>query len=146
MFDGVVVAERVGLAAGACLGLLPGGVAGAAVVALLGVFGDEAGDALGQVFGGCARGVGVHGGGAVVVGEQQCVEGVFGAGAAGAFEDVDFVGSGGGGVFVVEFSAESFVEVGLVGVAAACHGDVGQGAGGFDAHQGVAGVCGDALG
>ena len=45
VFDDAVVAERAGAAGGACLGVLPGGVTVAAVAALLGVLGDEAGDA-----------------------------------------------------------------------------------------------------
>jgi arylsulfatase len=47
VFDGVLAAGRARLCAGAGLGLLPGGVMALAVVGLLGVFGDEAGDAFG---------------------------------------------------------------------------------------------------
>ncbi|CPY27236.1 Uncharacterised protein [Mycobacteroides abscessus] len=52
----------------------------------------------------------------------------------------------GGAVFVVGFAAESGVEVGVVGLAAAAEPDVGLGAGGVFTEHGVGGVDGDTLG
>ena len=73
--------------------------------------------------------------GGVVVGAQQCVERLGGVVGGAAFEDVDVVCSSGGGVLVVEFSAEPLVEVGVVGVAATGHRDVGKGPCRGDTHE-----------
>src|SRR6185312_1632816 len=87
----------------------------------------------------------MHGGGSVVVGQDGAESGC-GTVFVPAAQLVDLWRGDGCGVVVVGFVVELVVEVGVVGVAAAGHGDVGHGAGSSFSEDGVAGVGGDALG
>jgi hypothetical protein len=84
-------------------------------------------DLYGEVLGGCAFGFGVHGAGAVVVG-QDLAEVVRGAVGVAATQGVDVGAHLRWNVLVVGFAGDVSVDEGFVGGSAAGHGDIRHGA------------------